>query len=318
MTTNALQNKLVEALREHSPKWWGRGDLAERVYFNAGVMKGIKVWIQFADAATLAGAEVKARWSDSGLGQAQHPNWIANTEAQWVEKFQPTLESIQTLRDEAGLSEQQNIEAVEAQAEQREAQAQARREAADADRQAVDLHNSMVRAGATELSQLTTAHGNIEIIDGVPANFAHVPFSDAFKFLVSRKTKATENKWLKLAGKAADFRLAVTGFEEKTMGRPGHSRPVTVPVIDGIICKPEHAAAVRAAVAALEAEAETLYQESGEAGRAVAAKLGGVLFKNENPNFKLMTVGQTRTNAKGKTFRCVAAGASWYVAVMEN
>jgi len=88
--TTKLQDKLAERLaatkwtpggRTFAGRWWGRGQQAERFYFgesatwrkNGKRVRGIRVWLQFDDPATLDGVmlqvEAPKAWYRSTLAE---------------------------------------------------------------------------------------------------------------------------------------------------------------------------------------------------------------------------------------------------------
>ena len=111
--TTELQDALAERLaktfwapgRTFAGNWWGRSGAAERFYFgesaeirkNGKPTRGIKVWLQFDDPATLEGCalRVKApkRWYETTLAK-----WHAVAFAVAVEMVDP--ESAAKLRAE--------------------------------------------------------------------------------------------------------------------------------------------------------------------------------------------------------------------------
>lgn len=73
--TTEMQDRLAERLaateyaagKTFAGKWWGRGETAERFYFRASAtirkngkpIRGIRVWLQFDDPATLEGVSLR-------------------------------------------------------------------------------------------------------------------------------------------------------------------------------------------------------------------------------------------------------------------
>ena len=88
--TTEIQDRLAErlAVTEWSPgrtfagRWWGRGDVAERFYFgdsatlrkNGKPIRGIRVWLQFDDPATLEGVSLRVE---------APKEWYRGTLADW-------------------------------------------------------------------------------------------------------------------------------------------------------------------------------------------------------------------------------------------
>ncbi|NLG44797.1 MAG: hypothetical protein GX547_16265 [Phycisphaerae bacterium] len=74
-TTTEIQDQLADRLaatacpgdRTFAGRWWGRGETAERFYFGASAeirkdgkpVRGIRVWLQFDDPATLEGVSLR-------------------------------------------------------------------------------------------------------------------------------------------------------------------------------------------------------------------------------------------------------------------
>ena len=95
--TTEIQDRLAATLAatEYAPgktfagSWWGRGDEAERFYFGDSAVirkdgkpvRGIKVWLQFDDPATLDGAALRVsapkRWYEETLAKWHAPAFAA-------------------------------------------------------------------------------------------------------------------------------------------------------------------------------------------------------------------------------------------------
>ena len=98
--TSELQDALAEKLgkmelapgRTFAGSWWGRGETAERFYFgdsatickNGKPIRGIRVWLQFDNPATLDGASLhavaKKEWHKNALVEWHAPTVMAAIE----------------------------------------------------------------------------------------------------------------------------------------------------------------------------------------------------------------------------------------------
>lgn len=96
MKTYTLSNAQAELLQKFedaeikAPSWWGRGEAAERLYFNSG-RKDAKVFVTFADPQTLSQPKLNIYIDDNG---AQPAAWYLGQKKRIAENMDEEMQVI--------------------------------------------------------------------------------------------------------------------------------------------------------------------------------------------------------------------------------